>query len=140
MDFVHVTSVKHSGSLMKMLPILLGMATLAVLSLMFFSYTEDMDKRETADQIARQYILKMETVGLLTNEDKYNMLEELKKTGFVDINLTGTTLKKAGYGKEITLVINANLPVIRYLTSSSQVQKNEQTESISITRKSTAKY
>ena len=57
---------KKEGSMLKMLPVLLAMVAVAAISVMYLSYMSDYDKREMADQLAREYILFMESSCLLT--------------------------------------------------------------------------
>lgn len=99
---------KEKGSIMKMLPVLLAMAVVAIMTTMYFSYMAVCDTREKADQIARKYILQMETTGFLSENDKNNMLSELSDIGLSGINIQGTTLTKQEYGSEIKLIICAD--------------------------------
>lgn len=131
---------RKKGSLMKMLPILMGMIVLAVLSLMYITYIGDIDKKEAADQLIREYILNMETEGYLNADAENRLVNELESIGFININLSGTTLTCVGYGKEITLAVTARLPVTRYITADSEVKKTQQMDTLSIIKKSTAKH
>ena len=52
---------KKDGSMLKMLPVLLAMVAVAAISVRYLSYMSDYYKREMADQLAREYILFMES-------------------------------------------------------------------------------
>lgn len=131
---------KKRGSMMKMLPVLLAMAAMTAITVMYLTYMSDYDKRESADQIAREYILKMETQGYLTVEMKDNLITDLGDIGFGHINLQGTTMSKADYGDEIVLIINAVLEtkehIFEHLLGKRTDSKMRQ---IKISKKSTSK-
>ena len=60
-------------------------------------------------QIARKYILRMETIGYLAGSDSNNLTAELMEIGVEDINLDGTTFSPVGYGSAISLRITGKL-------------------------------
>lgn len=102
---------KKCGSVLNILPVFLGIIAITILSLMYIYYVKDMDVREQAGQIARQYMLEMESTGYMTEDAQSSIIEALKAIGMNNINLSGTTMTEAGYGNEIVLVINAKAPV-----------------------------
>ena len=61
------------------------------------------------NQLARKYILRMETVGYLTAEDKTALCQELDSMGVTEIDLSGTTLSQTSYGAPIYLQISGKL-------------------------------
>ena len=60
-------------------------------------------------QIARRYILRMETVGYLQSEDQASMLSELQEQGVTEVQLGMTTTQEVGYGGRIVLEIRGKL-------------------------------
>lgn len=60
-------------------------------------------------QIARKYILRMETEGYLAESDRVNLSAELEVMGVTDTDLDGTTLIPTGYGSPIVLRIGGKL-------------------------------
>lgn len=60
-------------------------------------------------QIARKYILRMETVGMLTDEDRAELCAELDSAGVTNLRLDGTTFSQVGYGEPIILQMQGNL-------------------------------
>ena len=102
---------RRTGSVLKIIPLFLGMIATAVLSLMYLHYVKDMDIREQASQIAREYLLLMESTGYLTVQDEQLLTTELKQLGIDNINLTGTTTQPADYGEKIYLVISGSVAV-----------------------------
>lgn len=105
---------KKCGSIFNILPVFLGIIAITILSLMYLHFVRDMDKREQAEQIARQYMLEMESTGYMTEEAQEGLISRLHDIGINNINLSGTTMEDAGYGNEITLVINAKAPVTKF--------------------------
>lgn len=128
------------GSILKMLPVLLGIAAVSVLSLMYITYMDIMDRREMVYQISREYLLRMETEGYLTSEAASEMISEIQETGASSINLAGTTLTKSEYGKEITLCIDARIPMDEMvITNLFNVNKRRVYKNLHIVKKTTAK-
>lgn len=131
---------KKKGSMMKMLPVLLAMVAVVAMSVMYLSYMSDYDKREMADQIAREYILLMESTGYLPEERTTELVGKLKDIGFTNINLAGTTISKVNYGEELILKINANLVVKEYAFESQfESDGREKVWQINIDKRSTSK-
>lgn len=123
-----------------MLPVLLGIAAISVLSLMYLSYMSDYDKKEAADQLAREYILRMETEGYLSLSEAYSFVSDLNSLGFEEISLSGTTMSDAGYGNQITLMVSAVLKTdeIR-VTDLLDINKTSKERRLRICKRSIAK-
>lgn len=66
-------------------------------------------QKEQVSQIARKYILKMETQGVLTDADRTALIMELELTGVTDLRLDGSTVAPVGYGEQIVLMIRGKL-------------------------------
>lgn len=83
-----------------------------MMSVLLFSYMDKvhlLDEKSEINQIARKYILKMETVGMLTEQDRTTLLRELSDAGADSVNLEGTTIHRVGYGNTIELHIRGRL-------------------------------
>ena len=88
-----------------------GICMLAMTALML-SYMNNVwliHRKTEVSQIARQYILKMETVGYLTEEDRIRLGRELDEAGVTQLELAGTTMSPVTYGDIITLEIRGKL-------------------------------
>lgn len=132
--------IRRNGSVFKIIPLFLGMTAIAVLSLMYMYYMKDMDLREHASMITREYMLKMETSGYLTREDEQLLIEELEQLGMDNINLAGTTMQQADYGQRIMLVIKARAPVSGFdIANLFDVRRRQNMTSFNIVRCTTAK-
>lgn len=105
---------KKKGSVLKFAPILLGVLVAAMLITMHTSWTNDLDKKDKIDILAREYILMMESKGFLTGENETELIQELQNFGLVNISLAGTTRQVVPYGSEVVLVINGTLHVNKY--------------------------
>lgn len=66
-------------------------------------------RKAEVSQIARQYILRMETVGYLTEADRIALRQELDEAGVTEVELSGTTMTPVTYGDMITLEIRGKL-------------------------------
>lgn len=104
------------------------------------SNTDSM-KVSNLDMLAREYILKMESVGYLSAEDEKSLRDKLQTIGIRSVDLTGTTLSKVGYGKEIKLCIKGETE-IRKFELKEFFKTSKTTVKIPVTRnkQSTAKH
>lgn len=94
------------GDLMSTGLCILGMTTIM---LCYLECTKYIQIKASASQLARKYILRMETVGHLTVTDQANLKQELIGIGVTNPTLTGTTTAPVGYGGEIVLSIQGLL-------------------------------
>lgn len=88
-----------------------GICILAI-TVMMLSYLENVSliqQKTQVNQIARKYILRMETVGYLNEADRVLLLGELGEAGVTEPGLDGTTLREVAYGEQITLRIQGKL-------------------------------
>ena len=132
--------VKKKGSMLSMLPVLLGMMAICVLSLMYLSYMSDYEKKEAADQLARQYMLKMESEGYMSETSKQHFISAMSELGFSQVNLSGTTFADAGYGNTIMLIVNAVLTSDNYsVTDTLSITRSREDRRLYICKRSTAK-
>lgn len=82
---------------------------MTVLMLAFLDDIRLIRQQSEVTQIARKYILKMETEGGLSGTDRSSLVNELKEQGLTEINLSGTTFSSAAYGQTIVLQIRGKL-------------------------------
>lgn len=94
------------GDIMTMGLCILGMT--AVMGT-YLDYMELIQQKTYVGQLARNYILRMETVGGLEQEDRIMLEQELADMGITEIDLTGTTFGETGYGERIALNIKGKL-------------------------------
>ena len=85
------------------------MLAMTVVMLAYLDNVELLHQKDEMGQLARKYILKMETTGYLTEEDKFLLTEELKALGITEIQYGGTTVNAVPYGEAITLQIQGKL-------------------------------
>lgn len=82
------------------------------MTIVMLSYMESVSllhQKAEVGQLARKYILRMETVGYLTSGDQVVLCQELDEMGVTEVNLEGTTMHEVIYGSPITLCINGKL-------------------------------
>jgi hypothetical protein len=131
---------KEAGSIIEnMLVALVGMVlTTAFLVIIFGAFASISDKWRM-NQVAREYMLLMETEGYLTAEDKVELIKELEACGLYNISLSGTTVSEVGYGNRIYLKISGTYDnnVLRFAGGISKVTTSP--SAYSIERRSTAK-
>ena len=100
---------KESGSVGDLIAVSLCMLAMTVLLTNYMDCVRLMQQKMEVSQIARKYILRMETIGALTEEDRLALCEELDNAGVEDVRLTGTTTWQVTYGEEIVLQIQGEL-------------------------------
>lgn len=100
---------KEAGSIGDFMAACICMLMMSVLLLSYMDSVRLLDKKAEINQIARKYILKMETVGMLTETDQAALLEELAAAGATEVRLEGTTTYRGGYGSTIVLCISGKL-------------------------------
>jgi len=88
-----------------------GILVLAMTAVMlaFLDDVRLVRQQSEVTQIARKYILRMETEGGLSGEDRTSLTNELGELGMTEINLSGTTFDSASYGDMIVLQIQGKL-------------------------------
>ncbi len=82
---------------------------MTVVMLSYMKNVSLLQQKTEVGQLARKYILRMETVGYLQPDDKNALWQELDTMGVTEINLEGTTMHVAAYGSPITLCICGKL-------------------------------
>lgn len=89
----------------------IGITVLAmsVVVMVYLECSGLMMKKLEISQISRNYILKMETEGYLSQENKNSLLQELQNIGVLEPELTGTTLQPVAYGDTILLKIKGKV-------------------------------
>lgn len=99
---------KEKGSMGDMLAACICMLAMTVLMLSYMGSVGVVFQKAAVSQLARKYILRMETVGELTAADRTVLLQELESLGATEITLEGTS-GKAAYGEPIELRIRGKL-------------------------------
>ena len=82
---------------------------MTVVMLAYMENVSFIQQKTEVGQLARKYILRMETVGCLTASDQTSLHQELIALGVTEIDLKGTTLSEMPYGAPIALVISGKL-------------------------------
>lgn len=131
---------KDKGILDQFLPAIIVIVLLAVLWTGSMISASNIDRSSDIQQVARTYLLKMETDGYLTEENRNLLLSDLAALDMEQIDLTGTTLSDVGYGNRIDLVIRGvvNLKDMDYKGFASPMMTTRQAE-VSIKKVSVAK-
>ena len=100
---------KEKGSVSELMATGICILAMTIVVISYMSSVELIAQKTAVDQLARKYILRMETVGYLTEADKGILQQELQQMGVTELNLDGTTLMPAAYGDPITLHMKGRL-------------------------------
>lgn len=100
---------KDKGMLEHFLPALVVIVLMSVLWVASMVQASNLDRSAQLQQVARKYMLRMETDGYLTEANKSQLLTELRALDMSEINLNGTSFSDVGYGNEVYLVIQGKV-------------------------------
>ena len=115
---------RDNGNIGDVMPMGIFVICIAIVFASFADCVRVVNVKSAVSQISRRYILRMETVGYLTSEDRNSLLEELSYAGLEDISLGNTDISEVGYGNTISLEISGvtedGYEVVEYRTSTAK--------------------
>ena len=100
---------KNSGNIMDFLSVGIALLAITIIVMASFYSMGLMLRKLEISQVARKYILVMETRGYMTEEVRQQLLEELQGIGLAQIDLSGTTSQPVPYGDTIMLKIRGRV-------------------------------
>ena len=100
---------RERGSVADIMAAGLCMLAMTVIMLVYIGNAGLISTKASVNQIARKYILRMETTGQLTDADRIALVKELENVGVTELELEGTTMEPVGYGEMIVLQIRGKL-------------------------------
>lgn len=100
---------RQEGSISDLLSVMLCVLAMVTVIFSFLDCIEMINKKTAVSQIARNYILRMETKGYLTAEDEESLRNEMADLRITEVDLSGTTKRQVGYGVEIYLEIHGKI-------------------------------
>ncbi len=101
-----VKSDRNAGDILSMGIMLLAMAYLMIV---FMDCIAILRTREDLSQTVRRYTLIAETKGYLDASDRQGLIDSLKDLGISEIDLTGTTTERAGFGNTVTVRVRGRI-------------------------------
>ena len=131
---------KDKGILDQFLPAIVVIVLLAVLWTGSMISASNIDRSSDIQQIARTYMLRMETDGYLTQENRELLVAELEHLDMEQIDLAGTSFTNVGYGNQVRLVIRGivNLKDVNFKGFATPMMTTRQAE-VAIEKISVAK-
>lgn len=124
---------------------MIGFMVVFLLLVMMLFYSLDvfgmLHKANSKEDIAREYIFRMESSGYLSSADKDSLESELTALGVYDISFNGTTMTQVPYGSTITLCVTGKVKTsgIMGISKGLSFIKGNEYENFKIYKKSTAK-
>lgn len=100
---------KQRGNVADIMSAGICILAMTVVMLAYMDNVSLIHQKTEVSQLARKYILRMETVGYLTASDQTALRQELSSLGVTEIDLEGTTLNAMSYGSPIALEISGKL-------------------------------
>lgn len=131
---------ENGSSLDSMVIPLLSLVAIAAIVLVVITSMKDSNVSFKVKEISRNYLLQIETKGYLDSESESNLVEELKKIGVENIDLTGTTITRGKYGDNVYLSIKGQYNIKSYKMDGLKLKKENKTVNISEKQCSTGKH
>lgn len=103
---MNIYNKKSKGSIMDLLSVGITIIAMSIIMMAYLNSIQLVHTKSEVSQLARKYILRMETVGCLTVTDKMKLLQELQDLGITDVDLNGSTMNEVAYGSPIYLYIH----------------------------------
>ncbi len=130
---------KEASIVENMLVMLLELVVVSAFLVIIFGAFSGISDKWGMRQVAREYMLLMETEGYLSSSDRVALIEELEEYGLYNISLSGTTTSRQEYGSRIYLCITGTYDdnILAFAGGLSKVTENPVT--ITINKQSTAK-
>ena len=131
---------KKDGSIVdNILVAMVGITLVAAFLVIVFGAFSSISDKWGMRQVAREYLLIMETEGYLKPEDQEGLISELEEYGLYNISLSGTTTSEVSYGDRIYLSIRGTYDdnILAFADGISRVASNPVT--VTINRQTTAK-
>lgn len=100
---------RERGSIGDLLAVGICMLFLSILLVRYMDSVGLINEKAEVNQMIRQYMLRMETLGRLTAEDRNDLVAALQQMGISEISLDGTTFGNVGYGETICLQVTGKL-------------------------------
>ena len=100
---------KCPGNVGDIMTVGICLIAMAVVMLSYMNNVQLIQQKAHISQLARKYILQMETEGCLTSQEQLLLTNELQALGVTDIDYEGTTLNAETYGKPIALQIKGRI-------------------------------
>lgn len=130
---------KNKGTVDEIIIPLFFLFALFVVVIGTLNFVVPIVKYINANQVARTYILKIESNGYLTEENTDQLKTKLTNLGFTNIDLTGTTFSPVSNGDDVFLNIKYDQTYNAFSIVNFNVVVNHVTKSVTISRSSTAK-
>lgn len=131
---------KDQGSMIEFVYVLSALVIVTIICIIMMDWYSDIDKKTKVEMISREYILRMESRGFLSEEDQEDLIRDLMEWGLTNISLAGTTIEAVEYGNKLSLCINGSIEIKTFrLESWMHLSKGSKTIPVSIQRVSTAK-
>lgn len=130
---------KEASIVENMLVMLLELVVVSAFLVIIFGAFSGISDKWGMRQVAREYMLLMETEGYLSSSDRVALIEELEEYGLYNISLSGTTTSRQEYGSRIYLCITGTYDdnILAFAGGLSKVTENP--VAITINKQSTAK-
>ena len=108
-EVARAVALRQEGNVGDLLSALLCIIAMVAAMTAFMDCVALVNKKMMVGQAARNYVLKMETVGYLTGQEEQSLRRELAEQGISEVSLEGTTKASVAYGDEITLKITGKI-------------------------------
>ena len=131
---------KDEGNFVDFVTIMIAILAVMVVAVAYIGWVGNLHDKNKIDDIAREYLLRMEVEGYLTDSDHAELINDLNDIDVSSVSISGTTRTPLSYGEKITIKITGEITVQKInLLSSLSIQKTTEQVPFSVTKSSTAK-
>lgn len=109
----------HRGSVMNLVATMICVLAMTVIVLGYLGCIGLLERKAAISQVVRKYLLRMETIGYLTEDDSLALEAELTELGATELDFAGSTLNEVEYGTKIVLKIKGKIAAEGILTGDS---------------------
>lgn len=100
---------KEGGNIGEFLATLFILLAMTVVVLSYMDAMSLVQDKMEISQLARRYILEMETTGCMDSNQETCLRQALEQLGVTDISLEGTTINPVGYSEPIVIEIRGKI-------------------------------
>ncbi|MFI3238271.1 MAG: hypothetical protein R3Y47_09650 [Lachnospiraceae bacterium] len=108
----------HCGNLFSLLVPMISTMVILIITHITLSIVDALFLKDEVNQVCRNTMLQMETVGYLDTNTMLEAQVRLQELGIDDISFSGSTLYEVSYGDEIRLELTASMPMVEMVGDS----------------------
>lgn len=119
---------------------MIGIIFLFAVAYHTLDYTSSRSMYDVSHQVARKYLLKIETKGYLDSTEQGKLRTEMNNLGFKNVNISGTTTSPVAMGADIYLKVTFDYDGYEFIFTGPWPERKKVTRHYVVQRSSIAKH